>query len=176
VEVPLASQLGDERLKCQITKKCEISFENPIACFEELGGGNSQLPSDSFVAISEVRREDIGVYALGPLLSLKERSYSVKPRLVLPGKGEVRAMKARRQELLVGGAGGEVALYDLKSNDNVPTVYRYHREGVSDVGWLSLLDKEEERLFISASPENYLYMYFWRHAAGTNGWALPPSR
>ena len=166
----MASQLGDERLKCQVTKKTEISFENPIACFEELSSpGPAQHPDDSFVAISEQAREDINIYSLSPLMTLKEKSYSVKPRAVLPGKGEARAMKARRQELLVGSAGGEVCLYDLKSNDNAATVYRYHREGILDVSWLSLFDKEEERLFVSSSPENHLYMYLLRNADGISG-------
>lgn len=92
-------------------------------------------------------------------MSMKEKSYSVKPRVVLSGKSEIRVMKSRKQELLVGEASGEIALYDLKNNNYAPTSYRYHREGILDVCWLTLQDKEEERLFISASPENYLYMY-----------------
>lgn len=74
-------------------------------------------------------------------MSLKEKSYTVKPRVVLSGKEEVTTMKSRKQELLVGRANGEVHLYDLKSNDYSPMPFRYHREAITDICWLSLHEK-----------------------------------
>lgn len=72
----------------------------------------------------------------------------------------------------MGEANGEISLYDLKTNNHGPTSYRYHREGILDVCWLSLHEKEEERTFISASPENYLYMCFYSYLDGTNASAI----
>ncbi len=46
-------------------------------------------------------------------------------------------MRSKKQELISGGINGDLMLYDLKQSGNIPTGYRYHRDSITDICFLT---------------------------------------
>jgi WD40 repeat protein len=158
VDVPFLTPNADARLSCVVSPKREISFEGPLTCMEEVVTGLSKQPENTFVALCEQAVPEIRLYSLDSLLS-NEKNSLVKPRLSLNCEGrEATVLRSRREEVLAGTSDGAVLLFSLKGEEKCERTFLYHRESINDICWLSQNERNEEKILVSASASNFLYM------------------